>query len=69
MQETTNSPIFKCKIELDKKAVALALNGQWEGAAACNRAILDHYPSDVETMNRQARSLIDLNQFPEARAL
>ena len=69
MQETTNSPIFKSKIELDKKAVALALDGQWESAAECNRAILDHYPSDVETMNRLAKSLIELNQFAEARPL
>ena len=69
MQETTNPPIFKSKIELDKKAVALALDGEWENAAACNRAILDHYPSDVETMNRLAKSLIELNQFSEARSL
>ena len=69
MQETTNLPISKSKIDLDKKAVALALDGQWENAAACNRLILDHYPSDVETMNRLAKSLIELNQFAEARSL
>ena len=63
MQETTNLPISKSKIDLDKKAVALALDGQWENAAECNRLILDHYPSDVETMNRLAKSLIELNQF------
>ena len=69
MQETTNFPISKSKIELGKKAVALALDGQWENAAECNRAILDYYPSDVETMNRLAKSLIELNQFIEARSL
>ena len=69
MQETTNSPFTKSKIELEKEAVALALDGQWENAAACNRAILDQYSSDVETMNRLAKSLIELNQFTEARCL
>ena len=69
MQETTNHSISKSKIELEKKAVDLALDGKWEKAAACNRAILDHYSSDVETMNRLAKSLIELNQFSEARLL
>lgn len=69
MQETTNYPISKSRIELEKKAVDLALNGEWDKAAACNRAILDQYSSDVETMNRLAKSLIELNQFTEARSL
>ena len=51
MQETTNHSISKSKIELEKKAVDLALDGKWEKAAACNRAILDHYSSDVETIS------------------
>ena len=69
MQEITKSPISKLKEELTKKAVAFALNGQWDEAVGCNKAILCDYPEDVETMNRLAKSLIELNQFVEARAL
>ena len=63
MQEITKSPISKLKEELTKKAVAFALNGQWDEAAECNKAILCDYPEDAETMNRLAKSLIELNQF------
>ena len=69
MQGITKSPISKLKEELTKKAVAFALNGQWDEAVGCNKAILCDYPEDVGTMNRLAKSLIELNQFVEARAL
>ena len=69
MQEITKSPISKLKEELIKKAVTFALNGQWDEAAECNKTILCDYPEDAETMNRLAKSLIELNQFVEARAL
>lgn len=69
MQEIIKSPIPKSKIELDKKAVAFALNGEWDEAAECNRVILSQYPDDVETMNRLAKSLIELSRFQEARSV
>ena len=51
---------------LDREAVGLALNGEWERAVEVNRAILELFADDVEAMNRLAKALIELGSYEEA---
>ena len=56
----------KSRKDLDREAGELALKGEWERAAHVNRAILDLFADDVETMNRLAKALIELGSYEEA---
>ena len=64
----------KFRKDLDREAVGLALNGEWERAAEVNRAILELFADDagsvqgepVEAMNRLAKALIELGNYEEA---
>ena len=51
---------------LDRKAVDLALKGEWERAAQVNREILEMFADDAEVMNRLAKALIETGGFEEA---
>ena len=62
---TTNSAGLKRR--LDREAVDLALNGQWERAAEVNRGILELCADDVEAMNRLAKALIELGAYADAK--
>jgi tetratricopeptide (TPR) repeat protein len=57
----------KSRKELSKDAIALALKGEWEHAAAANQAILDQAPGDIEAMNRLGKALMELGQYRRAR--
>ena len=57
----------KFRKDLDREAVGLALKGEWERAVEVNRAILELFADDVETMNRLAKALIELGSYEEAR--
>ena len=57
------------KTNLGKEAVKAALNGEWERAAAVNRAILELSPNDCEAANRLAKALMELGNYPEARKI
>ena len=57
------------RIKLGKEAVKLALNGNWPRAAAVNRAILELHPQDSEAANRLAKALMELGDYPDARAV
>jgi len=50
-----------------KKAVGLALQGQWREAVAANKSILERFPDDVETCNRLGRALTEIGEYSEAR--
>jgi hypothetical protein len=50
-----------------KKAVGLALQGQWREAVAANKSILERFPDDVETCNRLGRALMEIGEYSEAR--
>lgn len=52
--------------DLDREAVSLALNGEWERAVEVNRAILELFADDVEAMNRLAKAFIELGNYEEA---
>jgi hypothetical protein len=50
-----------------ERAIKLAMQGQWEEAAAVNRAIISGFPSDVDAYNRLGKALTELGRYTEAR--
>ena len=68
--ELTKNPITATsKNDPGKKAISLALNGEWAEAAELNRAILKNSPDDIEAMNRLGKSLMELGKYSEAKAV
>lgn len=51
-----------------EKAIQLAMQNRWQEAADTNRQILEHFPDDVDTLNRLGKSLMELGQYADARA-
>ena len=64
---TTNSPGLRR--QLGHKAVNLALEGEWERASEVNKAMLELFGEDVETMNRLAKALIEVGNYGEAKGV
>ena len=56
----------KFRRSLEREAVDLALKGEWERAAQVNRALLELFADDPESLNRLAKALIELGEYPEA---
>ena len=50
-----------------EKAIQLAMQNKWQEAADVNRQILEHFPEDVDTLNRLGKALMELGQFAESR--
>jgi tetratricopeptide (TPR) repeat protein len=50
-----------------EKAIQLAMQNKWEEAAELNRQILEHFPQDVDTLNRLGKALMELGQYADAR--
>ena len=50
-----------------EQAIQLAMQGQWEEAAAVNRAIIAVFPNDVDTFNRLGKALTELGRYTDAR--
>ena len=50
-----------------EQAIQLAMQGQWEEAAAVNRAIIGVFPNDVDAYNRLGKALTELGRYTEAR--
>jgi tetratricopeptide (TPR) repeat protein len=50
-----------------EKAIQLAMQNKWEEAADVNRQILEHFPQDVDTLNRLGKALMELGQYAESR--
>ena len=69
MELTGNTITTKSKNEPGKKAISLALSGEWAEAAELNRVILEKSPNDVEAMNRLGKSLMELGQYSEAKTV
>ena len=57
----------RLKREKGSRAVALALEGRWEEAAALNRELLELFPQDVETLNRLGKAYLELGRYAMAR--
>ena len=51
-----------------EKAIQLAMQNRWQEAADINRQILEHFPDDVDTLNRLGKALMELGQYADARA-
>jgi hypothetical protein len=50
-----------------QQAIQLAMQGQWQEAAAVNRAIITVFPNDVDAYNRLGKALTELGHYSEAR--
>jgi tetratricopeptide (TPR) repeat protein len=50
-----------------EKAIQLAMQNKWQEAAELNRQILEHFPDDVDTLNRLGKALMELGQYAESR--
>jgi tetratricopeptide (TPR) repeat protein len=50
-----------------EKAIQLAMLNKWQEAAELNRQILEHFPDDVDTLNRLGKALMELGQYAESR--
>jgi hypothetical protein len=52
-----------------EKAIQLAMQNKWQEAADLNRQILEHFPDDVDTLNRLGKALMELGKYAESRDL
>lgn len=50
-----------------QQAIQLAMQGQWQEAAAVNRAIIAVFPNDVDAYNRLGKALTELGRYSKAR--
>lgn len=50
-----------------ERAIQLAMQNKWQEAADLNRQILEHFPDDVDTLNRLGKALMELGQYAESR--
>lgn len=50
-----------------ERAIQLAMQGQWEEAAAVNRAIISSFPNDADAYNRLGKALTELGRYSGAR--
>jgi tetratricopeptide (TPR) repeat protein len=50
-----------------EKAIQLAMQNKWQEAADVNRQILEHFPEDVDTLNRLGKALMELGQYAQSR--
>jgi hypothetical protein len=51
-----------------EKAIQLAMQNKWQEAADLNRQILEHFPEDVDTLNRLGKALLELGHYADARS-
>ena len=56
----------RAKKDRAKKAIALAMNGQWEEAVTLNLSIIREFPKDIESLNRLGKALSELGRNREA---
>lgn len=50
-----------------ERAIALAMQSRWQEAVAANRALLEVFPTDVDSCNRLGKALTELGHYEEAR--
>jgi hypothetical protein len=50
-----------------EKATQLAMQNKWQEAADLNRQILEHFPDDVDTLNRLGKALMEMGQYADSR--
>ena len=57
----------KIQHQYTKKAINLAIQGQWEEAVAVNQAILEIFPDDADSYNRLGKALLKLGEYAKAK--
>ena len=57
----------RVRMDKAKKAVALAMNSQWEEAVTLNLSITREFPKDIEAFNRLGKALSELGRNREAK--
>ena len=60
----------RSKVRRDKsrEAISLAMESRWQEAADTNRSIIELFPEDIEASNRLSKALLELGDYPQARA-
>ena len=60
----------RSKIRRDKsrEAISLAMEFRWQEAAEANRSIIELFPEEIEASNRLGKALLELGDYPQARA-
>src|SRR4051794_14685669 len=51
-----------------EKAIQLAMQNKWQEAADVNRQILEHFPDDVDTLNRLGKAEMELGHYAGAKS-
>lgn len=59
--------LLRLRRQRSKRAIALAMQGQWREAAAVNKDIIESFPSDVEAHNRLGGACLNLGEYSQAR--
>lgn len=59
--------VTKMVREKTKQAIALAMGGGWQAAAAMNREILEVLPDDADSWNRLGKALMEQGDAAEAK--
>ena len=55
--------------DLNRDAINMAMNGEWEQAVEANRMILEKFPSQVDVMNRLGKALMELGRYKESKQI
>ena len=50
-----------------KDAIALAMQSRWQEAVTANKAIIESFPTDIDTYNRLGRAYMELGEFARAK--
>lgn len=50
-----------------QEAIFLAMQSQWQEAAAMNETIIESFPTDVDAYNRLGKAFMELGKFGQAR--
>ncbi|MFQ6019733.1 MAG: tetratricopeptide repeat protein [Dehalococcoidia bacterium] len=57
----------KVRRQQTELGIQLAMQGRWDEAVNINRALIAHFPNDVDAYNRLGKALTELGRYGEAR--
>jgi len=58
---------IKLRRHSSKRAITLAMKGQWKEAIVINKSMIDAFPNDVDAYNRLGRAYMELKEYPQSR--
>lgn len=59
--------LARLKRRRSRRAIDLAMQGQWQEAVVANQLILEDFPGDVEAFNRLGRAFMEFGEYASAR--